>query len=335
MSVSVGLLGAGFIGGLHMTNIRRHIPGLDLRVVADPAPRARQEVEALGVKHVEDWRAVVDDPSIDAVVVCSPAEDHPEHVAAAAAAGKHIYCEKPIALTVEGADAAIGAAERAGVLLQLGFNRRFDPNFAAMRERVERGAVGRPLIVRITSRDPELPPSSYTRAPGKMLMDTTIHDFDMARFLAGEEIVEVSAFSAALIDTHAAEVNDADTATVMLRFASGAVGVIDNCRKATYGYDQRAEVHGAEGLLRTDNVTELTTVLADQGGFHHAPLPRFFPERYAASFVRALADFADAIENNTPPAVSGWDGRQALVAALAAHRSAVEARTIKITEIAA
>lgn len=217
--------------------------------------------------------------------------------------------------------------------LQVGFNRRLDPHFAALHRSVRDGRVGDPMVVHITSRDPALPPDSYQRAPGKMFLDTSIHDFDMARFLAGAEIAEVCAFAAALVDDLAREAKDADTEVISLRFASGAVGIIENCRQAPYGYDQRAEVLGTAGLATLGNVVDTTTTVADGSGFHAPALPAFFPERYAASFRTALDSFAAAITADEPVPSDGSDSRAALAVALAAQMSHHERRSVALAEV--
>ncbi|MDK9296018.1 Gfo/Idh/MocA family oxidoreductase [Propionibacterium freudenreichii] len=332
MTLRIGLVGAGFIGSLHARNLFAS-PRFDLAVVAEPnADHARAVEELTGATIVPDWRTLVDDDSLDAVLIASPAEDHPEQVGAFARAGKHVYCEKPLGLTLEAADAAVAAVQEAGTLLQMGFNRRLDPNMAALHANVADGRVGDPLIVNIISRDPGLPDASYQRGPGKMFMDTSIHDFDTARFLAGSEIVEVSAFSAALVDELARDAGDADTCLITLRFANGALGVIDNSRLATYGYDQRAEVLGTLGLASMGNVPSTTTTVADGAGYLTPPLPDFFPERYVESYRIGLDVFADAIEKGSPVASDGHDARQALAAAFAAEQSRREQRAIPLNQ---
>ena len=264
MGHRVAVVGAGRIGRLHGANIAR-VPGLELVAMADPVPGE-------GVT-VADWRELLDRADVDAVVIGSPSAEHAEQVVAFAAAGKHVFCEKPLATDLASADRAVAVAEAAGIVLQVGYNRRFDRNFAAVREAVASGRVGRPLIVRITARDPEPPPPSYLagRGPETMFLDTTSHDLDLVRFLTGEDIVEVSARGAALLDTGAAGM--VDTAVTTAVTASGALAAIDNTWRAAYGYDQRLEVHGTDGTAQAGNERRDTTTLADGRGFHSPPRP--------------------------------------------------------------
>lgn len=330
MTITIGLVGAGFIGLLHARNLTAS-PHFELSVVAEPNEAAGDRVaQETGARVVSDWKELVDDPSLDAVLLASPAELHADQVVAFAGAGKHILCEKPLALNLEDADRAVAAAEEAGVLLQVDFNRRLDPHHAVLRQTVADGRVGAPLIVNIISRDPGLPGPDYQRAPGKMFMDTTIHDFDMARFLAGSEITEVSALSAATIDALAREADDADTTVIALRFANGALGIVDNSRQARYGYDQRAEVLGTEGMVSCGNVEDTVTSVATASGFVSPPLPTFFPERYAESFRLAVDGFARAISEGAPLPSDGRDGRAAIAVALAAETSRRERRVVSV-----
>lgn len=330
MTINIGLVGAGFIGLLHARNLAAS-HHFTLSVVAEPNEAAASRVaEATGALVVSDWKELVDDPTLDAVLLASPAELHADQVVAFAKAGKHILCEKPLALNLEDADRAVAAAEEAGVLLQIDFNRRLDPHHAVLRKAVEDGKIGAPLIVNIISRDPGLPGPGYKRAPGKMFMDTTIHDFDMARFLAGSEITEVSALSAATIDELARAADDADTTVITLRFANGALGIIDNSRQALYGYDQRAEVLGTEGMATCGNVEDTVTSVATASGFVAPPLPTFFPERYAESFRLVVDSFAKAITAGAKLPSDGKDGRAAIALALAAETSRRERRVVTL-----
>ncbi|MCA0297217.1 MAG: Gfo/Idh/MocA family oxidoreductase [Actinobacteria bacterium] len=330
MTIKIGLVGAGFIGLLHARNLSAS-PLFELTVVAEPnEATANRVAQETGARVVADWTELVDDPLLDAVLLASPAELHADQVVAFADAGKHILCEKPLALNLEDADRAVAAAQEAGVLLQVDFNRRLDPHHAVLRTAVEEGRVGAPTIVNIISRDPGLPGPDYRRGPGKMFMDTTIHDFDMARFLAGSEITEVSALSAATIDELAREADDADTTVVALRFANGALGIIDNSRQARYGYDQRAEVLGTEGMATCGNVQDTVTAVATASGFASPALPTFFPERYAESFRLAVERFAASIVDGAPLPSDGRDGRAAIAVALAAETSRRERRVVSL-----
>jgi myo-inositol 2-dehydrogenase/D-chiro-inositol 1-dehydrogenase len=329
----VAVLGAGRIGMLHAENLMAAVPGLTLKVVADPVPEAVGTArERLDVKGEEDWRVAVQDPDVDAVIICSPTEQHAEQIREAAAAGKHIFCEKPIDRDLASIDELLEYVEEQGVKFQTGFNRRFDRNFAALRKRTVEGEVGDLWILKITSRDPELPPPSYLQVSGGLFFDMAIHDFDMARFLADDEIREVTACGSALVSEGTKEAGDIDTALTTVRFENEVLAQIDNCRQTTYGYDQRVEILGRDGMLMADNERLDTVTFADSSGFHRQTLPHFFLERYRNSYARELEQFRDALEG-APVAVSGFDGRQAVLAAVAADRSLRERRTVALEEV--
>ena len=329
----VALVGAGRIARLHANNVAAHVSRLRLVAIADPAPGVASTLAAeFGGAAVEDWRELLERGDIDALLLCSPSPLHPEQIAAAAEAGKHVFCEKPIAADVAAADRAVAAAEAVGIVLQVGYNRRFDRSFAALREAVAGGRVGSPVIVRVTARDPEPPPRSYLEHTPGLLVDTTSHDLDLVRFVTGAEIVEVSARAASLVSEEARELGLVDTAVTTLVLDSGALGTIDNCWRSSYGYDQRLEVHGTTGMVEARNEAQNATVVADAAGFHAPTLPYFFLERYAPAFVRELEAFADALDG-APVTVTGRDGRQALAAALAAMRSAEEGCVVRLDEV--
>jgi len=328
----VAILGAGRIGRLHGLNLGVAVPGLRAVAVADPdATAATTLAHDVGCGAATDWRDVITRKDVDAVLVCSPSALHAEQVEACAAAGKAVFCEKPLAADLESADRALAAAEAAGIVLQVGYNRRFDASFAAVREAVAAGRVGRPVLVRVTARDPEPPSRSYLagRSRGVLFVDTTSHDLDLVRFVTGEEIVEVSARAAALVSADARDLGLVDTAVTTAVTGGGTIAAIDNTWRSAYGYDQRLEVHGTEGAAQAGNELRNTTVLADGAGFHAPTLPHFFLDRYAATFVAELEAFAAALEGG-PVAVTGRDGRAALAAALAAARSAVEGRVVSV-----
>ena len=332
--IGVAVIGAGRMGRLHAENIAKRVPALRVLAFAEPIEEmAEAAARDFAVPAVPDWREVVARPDVAAVVVCSPPDVHVEQIVAAAEAGKHVFCEKPLARDLESIDTALAATERAGVALQVGFNRRFDRNFAAVRAEVRDGKVGRPCILKITSRDPEPPSPAYLPVSGGLFVDMTIHDFDLARFVMGDEIAEVGAFADALVDSNARDVGDVDTAVTSLRFESGAVGVIDNCRRSSYGYDQRVEVHGTDGMAYAENEVATTSARADAGGFHAPVLPHFFLDRYGEAYVRELESFAAALDG-APVAASGFDARQATVAAIAAGRALAERRTVALGEVA-
>jgi myo-inositol 2-dehydrogenase / D-chiro-inositol 1-dehydrogenase len=329
---SVGIVGAGKIARVHGANAA----GLDdvrIMSVADVDPAAaRGLAEELGCDVAESVDELFARDDVEAVLITTPPTTHAELVGRAAAAGKHVFCEKPLAQKVADAERAASACEDAGVVLQVGYNRRFDANFRAAREAVEAGRIGRPWLLRISSRDPAPPPEDYLPLSGGLFLDTTSHDFDLARFLVGAEIVELTATAAALADPHAKEIGDVDTAVVTLLFDNDAIGAIDNCRASAYGYDQRLEVHGSAGLVRADNELSTTVTVADAEGFHAPTLPHFYLDRYGAAFKRELASFARALDGEAP-AVSGRDGVAAVAAAIAAKRALDEQRTVRLEEI--
>ena len=332
--ITVGVIGAGRIGKIHSENIRYFIPGARLKTVADLyADKLKDWATGLGVeKLASDPKAVLDDPEIEAVLVCSSTDTHADLVMAAAEKRKHVFCEKPVDLSVEKVKRALAAADKAGVKLQVGFNRRFDHNFRRVRELVAAGAVGEPHLVRISSRDPAPPPAEYVRVSGGIFLDMTIHDFDMARYLSGSEVVEVFAKGAVLVDPAIGQAGDVDTAVVTLTFQSGAIGVIDNSRRAAYGYDQRVEVFGSKGSAAAANDTPSTVLLSDEKGVQGDKPLYFFLERYKQAFVDELKEFFDALANNRTPSVTGKDGLAPVLIGLAAKRSLAEKRPVRIAE---
>jgi myo-inositol 2-dehydrogenase/D-chiro-inositol 1-dehydrogenase len=267
---------------------------------------------------------VLNDPEIEAVLVCSPTPSHADLTDAAARAGKHVFCEKPIALDPERVRATLKTVAAAGVKLQVGFNRRFDPTFARVRQAVADGEIGDVHLVRITARDPAPPPAEYVRASGGMFVDMTIHDFDMVRFLSGSEIEEVYACGAVLVDPEIGKAGDVDTAVTTMRMANGALAVIENSRQAVFGYDQRIEVFGSKGGIEAHNETPARTVMRSTSGVRSDKPLYFFLERYQRSFALELEAFFTSIRDDTAPTVGGNDGLAALLVGLAAARASRE-----------
>jgi len=334
-SVNIGVIGAGRIGRVHAEHLATRIPAARLAAVADINPTAAAELAArLGVPAYTDPRYLFDDPDITAVAICSNTDTHARLIMEAAQAGKHIFCEKPIDLDLARIDEALRAVAAAGVKLMVGFNRRFDPSFRKARELVANGAIGTVHVLRITSRDPAPPPLAYVRVSGGLFLDMTIHDFDMARYLGGE-VEEVFAAGGVLVDPAIGAAGDIDTAIVLLRLQSGALGAIDNSRRAVYGYDQRVEVFGSDGMVAVGNRTADSHVLSDARGVHSALPLYFFMERYTESFLAEMVAFVDCLREDKPPPVSGQDGRQAVVIALAAQQSLREQRPVRVAEITA
>jgi myo-inositol 2-dehydrogenase/D-chiro-inositol 1-dehydrogenase len=331
----IGVIGAGRIGKIHAENLATRIPGVEVVVIADVNLVAAQELATrLHIPTVyEDYHAILTDPAIDAVAICSSTDTHAKIVIEAAQAGKHIFCEKPIALDLDRIDAALEAVNQAGVKLQIGFNRRFDPNFRKVRQMVAEGKIGALHIIRITSRDPAPPPVSYVKVSGGLFLDMTIHDFDMARYLSGSEVVEVYAAAGVMVDPGIGEAGDVDTAVITLRFANGAIGTIDNSRKAAYGYDQRVEVFGSDGMVQAHNNTLDNDVYTNADGVHSAKPLYFFLERYMESFIAEMKDFVKSIQEDTLPPVTGMDGRTPVMIGMAAKKSYIEKRPVALSEI--
>ena len=265
--IKVGIIGAGRIGQVHAKSITYHIPQAQLVAISDIYEEGAKKVaEELGIpNYYKDYHEILNDPSIDAVLICSSTDTHADIACEAAAAGKHIFCEKPVDLTVAKIKKVIEAVDKAGVKLQIGFNRRYDHNFAYIKQLEKDGKIGRIQTVKITSRDPEPPAIDYVKVSGGIFLDMTVHDFDMARFIGGE-VEEVYANATVMVDPAIGEAGDVDTALVALKFKSGAIGVIDNCRKASYGYDQRLEVFGSKGQASAVNDTPTNVAFIDENG---------------------------------------------------------------------
>ncbi|MFQ5612146.1 MAG: inositol 2-dehydrogenase [Anaerolineae bacterium] len=333
--LNVGLIGAGRIGRVHAENLAYRLPEANLAAVADVFLDAAEQCAAdFEVPAVyQDHRPVLDDGSIEAVIICSSTDTHAQIIAEAAEAGKHIFCEKPIALDLAQIDQALAAVERGGVKLQIGFNRRYDPSFRHVRELVAAGKIGRPHLVRITSRDPAPPPIDYIKVSGGIFLDMTIHDFDMARFLLDDEVEEIYAAGGVLVDPAIGQAGDVDTAIITLRYANGAIGAIDNSRRAIYGYDQRVEVFGSEGVALVANETPHRAVVSDADGVHAALPLYFFLERYNEAYIAEMKAFIEAVREDQPPSVTGLDGRIPVVMGLAAWRSVRENRPVRLSEI--
>jgi myo-inositol 2-dehydrogenase / D-chiro-inositol 1-dehydrogenase len=334
-SLKIGLIGAGRIGKVHGEAISTRVDSAELAAVSDVYLPAAQALAARWrvPKVYQDHRSILDDPSMDAVAICSSTDTHARIIIEAAQAGKHIFCEKPIDHSLEKIDAALEAVEKAGVKLMVGFNRRFDPSFRRVRERVENGSIGTPRLLRITSRDPAPPPVEYIKVSGGIFLDMTIHDFDMARYLIGSEVTQVFAAGDVMVDPQIGAAGDIDTAITTLWFASGAVGAIDNCREAAYGYDQRVEVFGSAGMAQAENNTPDRHILSTKDGVISAKPLYFFLERYMEAYTAEIQAFSEAVMNDSPVPVSGADGRAAVVIGLAAARSHQEARPVKVAEI--
>ncbi len=318
--INICQFGAGRIGAIHAGNIARH-PDARLQMIVDVDRAAAESLAGRYGAAIGDQAAALADSAVDAVVIASSTDTHADLIEAAARAGKAVFCEKPLDLDRSRAAACLAVAQECGVPLMVGFNRRFDPNFARFEQHIRDGRIGNLELLTITSRDPAPPPISYVRVSGGLFRDMMIHDFDMARWLSGEEPVEVFAAAGVLIDPAIGEAGDVDTAVVTLRLRSGALCQISNSRRAVYGYDQRIEALGSKGALRAENVVESTVSLAGADGIVSEKPLHFFLERYAEAYRRELDHFIDAIGNGTAPLVGGADGVRALALADAALQS--------------
>lgn len=335
-TINIGVIGAGRIGAFHVETLTKRIDGVTVKALCDvslPAAEAcaRKYDVPLASSRIED---IMDDPEIDAVVICSSTDTHAAYIQAAARAGKHIFCEKPIDLDLEKIDRTLEVVKECGVKLQVGFNRRFDPHFARVRRGIEAGEIGDLHFLRVASRDPGPPPAEYVARSGGLFRDMTIHDFDMVRFISGSEVEEVYAAGAVLVDPAIGEAGDIDTAVINLKLANGALGVIDNSRKAVYGYDQRIEAFGSGGMLEAKNVDTNTVVLSNEKAIQNDLIPLFFVERYTDAYINEFKAFVEAVAEDKPVPVTGHDGRMPVIIALAAMKSLKENRPVRLSEIA-
>jgi myo-inositol 2-dehydrogenase/D-chiro-inositol 1-dehydrogenase len=331
----IGVIGVGRIGRMHAQLLTHQVPGAALGAVYDAyEPLARDVGAELRVPAAATLEEIFD-CDLDAVAICSSSDTHVELLIAAARAGKAVFCEKPVSLDLAEVDRALAAIEAAGVPFQIGFNRRFDPAHASVREAVASGAVGDPHLVRISSRDPAPPSLEYVRSSGGLFLDMTIHDFDMARFITGTEVVEVFARGAVRVDPAIGEAGDIDTALVTLVHEDGCLTAIDNSRQAVYGYDQRVEVFGSAGMAVSENPAAHTGTVVTAAGVHRPPNPYFFLERYLPSYIHEWEAFVHAVKTGATPPVSVRDAREPLVIGLAAGRSLREGRPVRIDEVTA
>lgn len=327
--LNVGLLGAGRIAGVHATAISGN-PGSTLAAVSDFHPENAQKLAAQYGTVARSTEEIIADPAIDAVLVASSTDTHSDLIEAATAAGKAVLCEKPVDLSLERARACQKAA--AGKPVMIGFNRRFDPNFAAMKAALEAGEIGKPELLSITSFDPAPPPVAYIKVSGGLFRDMMIHDFDMANFMMGAAPVSVMAAGSSIVDPAIGAAGDVDTAVVTLTYADGRIAVIKNSRRAVYGYDQRVELLGAEGLLQAQNMLENTVVKSTTAGVSSAKPTYFFLERYMPSYANEWGAFVDGLKGGTLP-VTLEDGIAALAMAEAATRSAQSGQPVRLCDV--
>ena len=336
----VGVIGGGNVGRIHVKDIVTSVPEAELRYVADAYPESYNQwaEENVCPKAVSDYKIIMQDPEVSAVLICAPAALHADLIMEAARAGKHIFCEKPIDYNIAKIKEAMTVAQECGVKLQIGYNRRFDHNHAAAQKMVAEGKVGEVRQIKITSRDPLAPPPEYFAAvggsAGGMFLDTSIHDFDMARFLAdGAEVTEIYATGSAMINKDQDAAGGVDTTSVILKFNTGAMAIIDNCWQCSYGYDQRIEVFGSKGALNVENDTPSTVVLADENG-QTAEKPLFFyVNRYIDSYTDEIHQFLDAITNDREVPVTAKDGYYSFLIAKGCDLSVKEKRVVTMAEM--
>ena len=334
MTVSFAVLGAGRIGQVH-ANAIASVPGAQLTAIADPVPEAAQRVADLHGCDIRDIETILSATDIDAVVICTPTDTHADLIERAARAGKAIFCEKPVDLDVARVKQCLKTVDDTGATLMVGFQRRFDPDFRALRDVIDAGTIGAVEMVTLTSRDPGAPPISYIERSGGIFRDMTIHDFDVARWMLGEEVETVMAAASNLVDPAIGKAGDYDSVNVILTTATGKQCTINNTRRATYGYDQRIEVHGSKGSVAADNHHKSRVMVANGSGYTIPPLLDFFMTRYTAAYAAEIAAFARAVEDKTATPTTGHDGLMALALAEAALRSVKEGRAIKVSEVLA
>ncbi|QFY60436.1 inositol 2-dehydrogenase [Rhizobium grahamii] len=329
MTVRFGLLGAGRIGKVHARAVTSN-PNARLVAVADAFPQAADAIATAYGCEVRTIEAIETAKDIDAVVICTPTDTHADLIERFARAGKAIFCEKPVDLDVDRVEACIKVVNETKAKLMVGFNRRFDPHFVAVRKVIDEGKIGDVEMVTITSRDPGAPPIDYIKRSGGIFRDMTIHDFDMARFLLGEDPVSVLATAAVLVDSAIGEAGDFDSVSVLLQTKSGKQAMISNSRRATYGYDQRIEVHGSKGMVSAENQRPVSIEVANGDGYTRPPLHDFFMTRYTEAYANEIASFIDAIEKGAKISPSGHDGLAALALADAAVESVRSGRRVSV-----
>ncbi|WP_167647092.1 inositol 2-dehydrogenase [Mameliella alba] len=329
MTLGFAILGAGRIGQAHARAISA-TPGAAFVALAEPFQQAADDMAARYGCELRSIDEIAESDDVQAVAICTPTDTHADLIEKFARAGKAIFCEKPVDLSAERVKQALATVEQTGAKLMVGFNRRFDPDFMSVKAAIDNGTIGDVEMVVITSRDPGPPPASYIKVSGGIFRDMTIHDFDMARWLLGEEPVTVMAQGSVLVDPEIGELGDFDSVNVILKTASGKQCVITNSRRATYGYDQRIEVHGSEGMAAAANRHESTVEVAGTGGYGRPPLLNFFMDRYAAAYANEIAAFVAAVNEGTSLPTTGEDGLKALQLADAALESAKSGKAVNL-----
>ena len=332
MTLRFGLLGAGRIGKVHAKAVSADANAV-LVAVADAMPAAAEAIAKQYGCEVRTIEAILAAKDIDAVVICTPTDTHADLIEKFVKAGKAVFCEKPIDLSLARVKTCLEVVRAAKGTLMVGFNRRFDPHFAAVKAEIAKGSIGEVEMITITSRDPGAPPVDYIMRSGGIFRDMTIHDFDMARWLLDEDVTEVSAMAAVLVDKAIGEAGDSDSVQVMLKTATGKMAIISNSRRATYGYDQRIEVHGSKGVVSAENQRPVSIEVANGAGYTRPPLHDFFMTRYTEAYSAEIAGFIKAVTDKKAANPSGEDGLKALALAEAALKSVKEGRTVKMSEV--
>lgn len=331
---SVGIIGLGRIGRIHLKNLCTQINGVMVIGAMNPSADGRDFAAGFNLPIVTDNPdELIHHPDIDAILVCTPTDLHADYVVRAAKAGKAVFCEKPIDLSLERVRKTLALVEQAGTPLMLAFNQRFDPHFQEIRKGIEEDKIGRLRSIHITSRDPSPPPISYIQQSGGLFMDMSIHDLDMARYLLNDEIVEVYAKGFNIIDPEIGAVGDIDTGYILLTSKNQVTVFIENSRQSSYGYDQRLEVFGSKGMMMAENPLKTNHVFLDSGGMHRPRNQDFFIDRYAESYKAEMQAFVEALNQKKPMPITGEDGLQAMLLALAAEKSMKENRPVRLAEI--
>ena len=332
--IKIGIIGIGRMGQIHLDNLMQKFSEVEVVAISDINVEARQWAAKYNIpKFYSDYQDLISDQEVNTVVICSPTNQHAENIIAAAQAGKDVFCEKPMDLSIQTAMRVLQIVERAGVKFMLGFNRRFDPNFMKIKGLIEEGKVGDPQIVKITSRDPAPPPIDYIKSSGGMFLDMTIHDFDMARFMVSSKVISIFAVGRNLVDPNIGIAGDIDTAVVTITFDSGAIATIDNSRQAVYGYDQRVEVFGSEGMAGTENNKSDNHYYYNKKGQSESLPLHFFMDRYILSYFNEIKAFIDCIVHDEVPKVGGQDGLISLAMGWAANTSMQENRVVMLKEM--
>ena len=331
--IRILIIGLGRIGKIHLGNLQA-IDEVEIVGICDPTDEAKVFSNKAGLTfYQKDFTDVADQVQADAIVICSPTDTHANYVSIAAKKGIDVFCEKPLDLSLEKVKQVLKTVNESKIKLMLGFNRRFDSEFQSVKEKIVNGHIGDIHTIKITSRDPSPPPINYIKSSGGMFLDMTIHDFDMIRYLTNKKIVEVYAKGDALVNPEIAKAGDIDTAIINLTFEDGSMAVIDNCRKAVYGYDQRVEVFGSKGMVQSKNKFDKYTLTYSENGVTSALPQHFFLERYADAYKKEIDHFIDCIRHKKTPEVSGFDGLMSLVLGLCAKESLNCNKPVLVSEI--